>query len=332
MKVKKSSRLKMPWKKGFRKIPPRIDARLKQLKGKDLRVEAVIRVSWENLKKGLYAHLGVRLIGGKLSSPEKILPDRAAGPASKYNVEAKEIIHRDRPKVPITYSAEVPNYGDWYRGSHSITFEREAYPRTRIRPKLIEIGIERLDETDKEVVLKFSLDHVLDRSQAGFRKELLSDLNLLQENVGTSGIFPSDVPRSEYLKTITVDWEILPPGNRADVLSKIKQKLRLNKTQQKILSERFDLLESLKPLRWVAGTSGLQRYFGAQFGNDFVVFENLEYGNAIYVLFQDWQELSKLSRIDLLHKHPKKILRIVHTSGWIDRLRKSVRAYLKHKK
>ena len=39
-------------------------------------------------------------------------------------------------------------------------------------------------------------------------------------------------------------------------------------------------------------------YFGAKFGENIVVFENMDYGNAIYILSDNWEEISKMSRID----------------------------------
>jgi hypothetical protein len=35
------------------------------------------------------------------------------------------------------------------------------------------------------------------------------------------------------------------------------------------------------------------RYFGAKFGDDFVAFENVNYGNAIYLMRETWPELRR---------------------------------------
>jgi hypothetical protein len=49
------------------------------------------------------------------------------------------------------------------------------------------------------------------------------------------------------------------------------------------------------------------------------VFENLKYGNALYVLYEDWDEVSRRSRLDLLRDHDASFDRIIHTEDWEDR-------------
>ena len=49
----------------------------------------------------------------------------------------------------------------------------------------------------------------------------------------------------------------------------------------------------MKPTEIVLGMSGNTRYLGAKYAEDLVVFENLEYGNAIYILYENWKILSK---------------------------------------
>jgi hypothetical protein len=66
-----------------------------------------------------------------------------------------------------------------------------------------------------------------------------------------------------------------------------------------------------------------------------VVFENIEYGNAVYILFDNWEELSKISRLDLMSgKFNGSFERVVHISGWKGKVKTIVagkRAELKKK-
>lgn len=58
--------------------------------------------------------------------------------------------------------------------------------------------------------------------------------------------------------------------------------------------------------------------------DDLVVFENIEYGNAIYILYDDWDEISKLSRIDLLSgRAGSNFDRIIHSGNWKRKYEKS---------
>lgn len=74
----------------------------------------------------------------------------------------------------------------------------------------------------------------------------------------------------------------------------------------------------------VETTNEFRRYFGAQFAHDLVAFENIEYGNAIYVMFDDWEELSKKSRTELLSSRIHNFKRIPHTITWKRRLRQLI--------
>jgi len=100
---------------------------------------------------------------------------------------------------------------------------------------------------------------------------------------------------------------------------------RINPELAALIKERAQLFQRLEPERYLRGTGGLSRYVGAQFADDLVVFENVNYGNAIWILFEDWSETSKRSRIDLLRLKDVPYERIVHSDGWQARLIKFIR-------
>ena len=87
------------------------------------------------------------------------------------------------------------------------------------------------------------------------------------------------------------------------------------------------MLYSLRPQRFIAGTSGFARYFGAMFGQDFIVFENVRYGNAMYVMYENWEQLSQWSRRDLMRSDVDGYERIPHAKGWQAHLRRLVMRY-----
>ena len=112
------------------------------------------------------------------------------------------------------------------------------------------------------------------------------------------------------------------------MLAHILAKFRApSKELKEKLLDRYTFLEKLNPVAYISGTSGFQRYFGARFADNLVAFENLEYGNAIYVMFDDWEELSKLTRLELLkNRRGAGFERIVHRSGWKDMLEKLIKS------
>jgi hypothetical protein len=181
--------------------------------------------------------------------------------------------------------------------------------------------------------VKFSVEQVISRRTKIYEQELLYNLNILQENVGDANVFPSEATIAEYAATIRVDWKLLPPGSVDDIFSAMTAGNRpVTAAQATTIKQRLQVLTRLKPEAFVTGTQGFIRYFGALFGDDFVVFENLQYGNAIYVMYEDWQTLSQRSRVELLAGDPDDFDRIIHKAGWIDHLTALVQDYRRRKR
>ena len=153
-------------------------------------------------------------------------------------------------------------------------------------------------------------------------------MNLLQENVGAADVFPSAATLAEYTANIRLDWQILPPGTVDEVVRGIlRGKSAISPEQEAIMKSRISVMAGLNPEAYIAGTDGFLRYFGAKFGDDFVAFENIRYGNAIYVMYDSWQDLSKKSRIELLNGSRDSFDRIEHREGWEAKFTAMVQEY-----
>lgn len=66
----------------------------------------------------------------------------------------------------------------------------------------------------------------------------------------------------------------------------------------------------------IVGTDKFAGYFGAKFGDRLVALENLEYGNALYVFEEDWEDLTQLSRTELIRRRDPSVHRLRHHPGW----------------
>ena len=88
----------------------------------------------------------------------------------------------------------------------------------------------------------------------------------------------------------------------------------------------MEFLQSLNPQDIIVGTSGMSRYIGAKFSDNLVVFENSNYGNAIYILFEDWRELSQLSRLQILVRPSDQYYRVRHSGNWQEKVKAVVNA------
>jgi hypothetical protein len=316
-----------PWKKNIRKIPPVIIQRLDKYADAQIIVAVVKKIPVSVIRSGAYKHLGITELDGKITVPPFILPPPTQGRFSFRNVFGWEVIRKDLPMEPKTYTIETPNWGDWSSGSHEVDWERLVYRRDFHAPPELAIRMEVLSTepgVDCRLIIKFQIADVLNQSHPEFRLLLFFNLNLLQENVGACDVYKADADLPEFLRTINVDWEILPPGDRAGNLAKILAGRPPDETSS-VVTERYDTLATLRPLAFIHGRSGFRRYFGAKFAEDLVVFENIEYGNAAYVMFERWETLSQKTRLELLAGPADGFLRIIHQRGWQSELKGIIR-------
>jgi hypothetical protein len=317
-------------KKNFSKIPKNILSKIEKIDSDNLIVECVKKIKEQDIKDGQYKHLNIVFKDNEIIFPDKVMPLISAGKYSDRNINGKEVILKDLPKKEKSFSFEAPDWGDWNNGSHEVEWSRLVYQRDFIPPKELLISIELLDKKpDGIYIFKFSVSETINKRSESFEDDLLFDINLLQENTGSINIFKSNTTRDEYLNSITINWEILPPGERDETIDRIISKFRNpNKEVINTIKDRYDFLASFKPT-YIIGTSGFTRYLGAKLRDNFVIFENLEYGNAIYVMFEDWEELSKRTRLDLLkNRNENNFIRVVHIEGWKDRLKQIIRERL----
>jgi len=313
--------------RNIRKIPGTVLHRIRTFSQDDVVVACAKFLTPDDVSR--YAKLGLKLVDGNLVTPPPAIPDPNVGKYSKANAEGLEVVRRDLPKVPKLVEVEAPNWGDWSYGSHTVSWMRDVYRRDFYPPKEVELSIALLEEKDGGFVVKFAINQVINRRTENFERELFYNLNLLQENVGASDVFPSVASLAEYSASIRVDWQILPPGSVDEILRNMLagNKIRPTAEQELVMTERMKVMSRLKPEAYIAGTDGFLRYFGAKFGDDLVAFENIRYGNAIYVMHESWQALSKRTRIELLAGPRDSFTRIQHRDGWEQDLKAVVETY-----
>jgi hypothetical protein len=310
----------VPWQRNIWKVPEAIRNALSNIRS-DLVVVAVTkRVSVKDIEKGVYSHLGLGYENGQLVSTPSVIPPKVMGLFSTRNVEGWKIRRDDLPMITKTFSWETPNFGDAARyGTHTSYRDRDVYQWEYYEPHLsISTEVLKIPENGGEfAVIKFAVMNIHDHTRTNFQRDLFFSLNLLQENVGAAHVYASTATREDYIGTIALDWEVFPPGTVEEViatLSKNKGGEAAQKTD--VLEDRVKLFSRLKPMAYLRGTGGFGSYIGAQFADDLVVFENMNYGNALYVLYSDWEDISKRSRLDLLKGTNKGFDRFVHTGNW----------------
>lgn len=123
-------------------------------------------------------------------------------------------------------------------------------------------------------------------------------------------------------------WKLLPPGD--DPIGRIR--LYFERTGAKSAAiidyNKIRKVLTLKPTEVYSGVDEFDGYLVFYFERQRkAVLDCPRTGNAIYVFGEDWRELSKLSKSELLNFFPSSTIRIIHRGEWFVRLKDALWLY-----
>lgn len=302
----------------FRRIPNYIEQELQRAQSQHITVTAIIQTSKAEISNGKYRKFGISINkNGELEMPETFLPDSSYGLYAKRNLEGKIHKLKKLPKITKTFWMDTPNFGDPDKGYHDTYINRKVYQVRLEPPRYWEIVFSKLSENGNDIKIKAQINTTLNKENNSFNEDLLFAINLLQEQFRDCHVFNTNITNEEIRNNTVVGWEIFPPGDRDKSITIIKGRIRnLTPERQKEILYRVRVMNELQPIGQIVGQGMDSRYFGAKFGEKLVAFENIDYGNAIYILFDNWQEISQMSRIDIMKRNEHDFIRIVHKEGW----------------
>lgn len=314
----------------LRKIPEKVIAKLEKIDTPAIIVASCIKVTKDLINNSKLSYLGFRIVDNELMLDEEIiLPNPKIGSVSKENLNGKEIVHKDKEKVKKDiYLGERPSFGDWSKGSFSLWQRRDVYQKSFIQPRGygIKVDVNSYDKEDNSWEVVFTINHTFLRSESNFNNDLLFALSLLNEVTRKYNIYPSDMSAKDIISSRYISWSLFPPGER-DIKNALSQRLsKSNNKHKEVVLDRAKVIEELKPQKFIYSTDLSNDYYGALFKDNLVVFENIKYGNATYILYDDWEDISKLSRSEILNTRDD-FDRVLHNSNW----QKSLADILNHK-
>jgi hypothetical protein len=310
--------------KNYRKIPSMIMNRINSIKGGEFVASVRIKYRNEDINTKLEP-LGISISGGKVAAPESFIPDPDFGKYCSINVNGEVIKRTDLPKITDYNTIESPNWGDESKGTHTVDLPFQRYPRDFIAPKYRKITIQHAPAGDS-TVFQFQVAKIITKGGVKWDNTTKECLNILLETVGAANVDAPNKDIADEVAAVTLGWEIFPPEKREALLKCILGGRRqINENDSNVFMDRIDFITSLKPIRYVYGLGGTEAYFGGIIRDDLVVFENSKYGNAIYVMYHDWERLSNMSRTQLLSgRLGVDFDRVIHVSGWKSTVRKLV--------
>lgn len=243
---------------------------------------------------------------------DAILPSNV-GKISDFNISGKEVKRRDLPMI----KKAIPTYRtwkDWHGQEHSGVQHRimDVYPIDFIQAPTERIILKKIDD-----------DLYLATREIDFDTEgetaILHLANLFLECFGYFRIFDIAVHKIADIPIRQLQWEVLPPGKYPwnEAKGYVEPHLqRLTPSAKGVIEHRMRLLSQYEPDFLATGRGGYSGYFVYGFANKQAYFlESIHLNNATYVFGHDWEELSSLSKDEIINgefEHE----RIIHDGRW----------------
>lgn len=228
---------------------------------------------------------------------------------TKFNVEGRDELLKGQPKETFYYDACIK---DWHGYYHYVDMPGKRYKRNHIEGPFQEISLIEIGNRN------YAISDLLPNTQEG--KELIKHVvNLFLEIFGECTILDKKkCPLVSSTPVKRANWQILPEGpivwERVNQFAgNIQDSSELVGRLQK---HRFTTIIKYKPDLVYYGNGGFHGYLVFVFKRkNLVLMENMIYGNATYVFRDNWEELSKLSKAEII-KHNLQDKRFVHREAW----------------
>ena len=238
----------------------------------------------------------------------KLIP-RGIGPISKFNSEGRDIPQKHLPMETYYHEALIK---DWHGDYHYVYIPRERYHRKHIDAPLQEISLITIGNKN------YAISDLLPNTPEG--KELIKHVvNLFLEIFGVCEILNKNKCQEvATAKLKRANWQIIPEGEIVwERVNQIAGNIQDPKENVGLLQKyRFKTIIQHKPDLVYYGKGGFHGYLVFVFKKkNMVLMENMIYGNATYVFRDNWEELSKLSKAEII-KHNLQEKRLVHREGW----------------
>jgi len=244
------------------------------------------------------------------------------GRVSDYNISGKEIKRRDLPMI----KKAIPTYRtwkDWHGQEHSGVQHRimDVYPIDFLPAPIERIILKNID--GKLYFATREIDFENDGEGV-----VLHLANLLLECFGKFSTFDIKDHKIADVPIRQLQWEVLPPGKYPwnEAKRYVEPHLqRLTPSAKGVIEHRMRLLSQYEPDFLATGRGGYSGYFVYGFAKKKAYFlESIHLNNATYVFGHDWEELSSLSKDEIIngeYEHE----RIIHDGRWDYKVRQLLR-------
>jgi len=256
-----------------------------------------------------------------LSAGERVLP-KDIGNITRFNSKGKEIPLKDKAKE--THFRQQEWQWKQFRGRYGfeekskiVDIPYERYPRKGIEAPSFELMV-AVDVTGSKLIVSDSMDLV----QAS-EDQIIHVINLFLEVFGACEIRNEDLDAIIKAPVKNLNWDILPLGKKPwgelqPLVSCVIDSA--SKGNRVVIDKRFEAINSYEPDFVAVGRAGFSGYLVFGFlDKSLYVLESTKTNNATYIIENDWERLSGLTKAEILNRKLHKE-RVVHRESWFNEM------------
>lgn len=242
------------------------------------------------------------------------------GRKTKKNVEGIFIPLKDEPKERFSVSYWAKPYG--IHSEKMITYTRERYQKKHIPGMEVKMSI-GIDQDGDKYILTSPIEYI-DKN----KEEILLSINIFLEIFGSCKLLNNNLCSILPENIKELNWEILPAGLNPwnKIIDYFEGTIFKSKkiSTIEVYRKRIKLFDSLGLVPVAKGKAGLLGYIISKCPNkDEYILENFNYGNATYVFDANYEDLSKLTKKEIIDSGLY-IDRITHTKSWEEDIKKII--------
>ena len=256
---------------------------------------------------------------------ETILP-KIVGPVTRFNAEGKNNKLKDLPKE-TAYRQVMWKWKQFTGGGNYEEIEEirdipyERYQVEFMSPPSEELSVVEVDNTKMILssrILKTEANSIKARNIFNIFFEIFGECMMLNTNLDTI----------KLPKVVRKNWSVLPLGEYPfeSIEEYINQGLQIVRNRNhRVIKQRVQKISSFEPNFIAVGNAGFSGYWIFGFPNkNIYILESVYPNNATYVLGENWENISRMSKSDIL-RNDFHIARLVHRISWNEEISKLLR-------
>jgi len=253
---------------------------------------------------------------GPIDVGQSVLPSFHLGKTAHFNAEGKDEVHRDSPLETVYYPVEW-THEQWngpYTETVTTIIDRpyKRRPRSFIAPPSVELTVRESRDGMRYVCAP---ERIVGRDDS----ELLHDVNLILDIANECELLGENLVSPVGARLRRLNWEVLPQGHYpwAALRPRIRPAIeRLPAAAKPVIEHRLEHISRFRHDFVAIGKAGFAGYVVFAFpAAGIYVLECIHEGNATYVLGDGWEQISQMTKAEVL-REGRHLHRLIHTQNW----------------